>query len=76
MNTEQSNFNICFETLVLGDGSLDKKKIKRKEYIKQNIPLFFMSLPAMVVLIMFAYVPMFGLILGFKDYSYRMGRVG
>ena len=38
MKTEQSKFDIRFETLVLGDGSLDKKKIKRREYIKQNIP--------------------------------------
>lgn len=76
MKTEQSKFDIRFETLVLGDGSLDKKKIKRREYIKQNIPLFFMSLPAIFVLILFSYVPMFGLILGFKDYSYRKGIFG
>lgn len=51
-------------------------KIKRREYIKQNIPLVLMALPAIAVLIMFSYVPMFGLILAFKDYNYVDGIFG
>ena len=35
-----------------------------------------MSIPAFVFLIMFSYVPMFGLIIGFKDYTYRDGIFG
>lgn len=51
-------------------------KIKRREYIKQNIPLVIMALPAILVLIMFSYAPMFGLILAFKDYNYVDGMFG
>ncbi len=50
-----------------------KNKAKNREKIRQNIPLTGMALPAMLVLIAFSYVPMFGLILGFKDFSYRKG---
>lgn len=50
-----------------------RKQIRRKELIKKNIPLILMSLPALVVLIMFNYVPMFGLTLAFEDYNYADG---
>ncbi len=50
-----------------------RRKKKSSEYIKQNIPLTLMALPAMLALIAFSYVPMFGLILGFKDFTYRKG---
>lgn len=51
-------------------------KIRRKELIKKNIPLVLMSLPALIVLIMFYYMPMFGLTLAFKDYNYVDGIFG
>lgn len=48
-------------------------KLKRRALLKQNVPLILMSLPAFIFLIMFSYVPMFGLVLAFKDYTYRDG---
>ena len=48
----------------------------KKKLFKRNIPLILMSIPAFVFLIMFSYVPMFGLIIGFKDYTYRDGIFG
>lgn len=51
-------------------------KLKRKEYIKQNIPITLMALPAMLLLLAFYYLPMFGLVLSFKEYSFRQGVFG
>ena len=50
--------------------------LKRKEYIKQNIPITLMALPAMLLLFAFSYLPMFGLVLSFKEYSFRQGVFG
>lgn len=51
-------------------------KIKKKALIRKNVPLWLMSFPAFFFLVMFSYVPMFGLILAFKDYNYRDGIFG
>lgn len=55
---------------------MEKHKMNRRERIKRNIPLCLMAAPALILLIMFNYVPMFGLILSFKDFSYRKGILG
>lgn len=55
---------------------MKNKKLMSKESIKKNIPLIIMALPAMALLIIFTYIPMFGLFLGFKDYSYSQGMFG
>lgn len=52
------------------------KKARRRELVKKNIPLILMSIPALVVLIMFNYMPMFGLVLAFQDYNYVDGIFG
>ena len=53
---------------------------KTKQYkintIKQNIPLCLMASPALILMIMFSYMPLFGLILAFKDYTYQKGMFG
>lgn len=50
--------------------------MKRKHTFKQDLPLYLMALPGVLVLIAFAYVPMAGLILVFKDYNYKGGIFG
>lgn len=50
-----------------------RNKLQQTDRIKKNIPLFIMAAPALIFLIMFNYVPMYGIILAFKDYSYRDG---
>ena len=44
--------------------------------IKRNGPLFVMLLPAVLFIIVFAYLPMSGLVLAFKDYRYNLGVFG
>ncbi len=44
--------------------------------IKRNGPLFVMLLPAVIFIVVFAYLPMSGLVLAFKDYRYNLGVFG
>ena len=39
----------------------------------KNRSLLVMSLPAVILLILFHYVPMFGLVLAFKRYNFSLG---
>ena len=41
----------------------------QKRKIKSNISLYVLLFPSIILLIMFAYIPMFGLVIAFKDYS-------
>ena len=43
---------------------------------KSQIPLTLMTLPGVVLVVMFSYVPMFGLMLAFKDFNVRDGIFG
>lgn len=49
---------------------------KASKEFKKNKGLFFMSLPGLVFIIIFAYIPMVGLIIAFKDYTYDKGIFG
>lgn len=49
---------------------------KRKAKLKQNIEFIIMVLPAVVLTFIFSYIPMFGIILAFKDYKYSRGILG
>ena len=41
----------------------------QKRKIKCKIPLYVLLFPSIILLIMFAYIPMLGLVIAFKDYS-------
>ena len=41
----------------------------QKRRIKSNIPLYVLLFPSIILLIIFAYIPMLGLVIAFKDYS-------
>ncbi|ADQ07773.1 binding-protein-dependent transport systems inner membrane component [Caldicellulosiruptor hydrothermalis 108] len=41
--------------------------------LNKNFPLFLMALPGVVLLIAFSYLPLFGLIIAFKDVHYDLG---
>ena len=49
--------------------------VKRKKQAdrSQNFGLFLMALPMMIVVTIFSYIPMAGMIVAFKNYSYRDG---
>ena len=50
-----------------------QKKRNKRDIFRRNLPLCLMAAPAMIMLIMFQYVPIFGIVLAFKDFSYRRG---
>ncbi|MBQ2922762.1 MAG: sugar ABC transporter permease [Tyzzerella sp.] len=41
--------------------------------LKKDIPLILMALPALIILFLFNYVPMFGTVMAFKDFTPREG---
>ncbi|MDM5144120.1 putative multiple-sugar transport system permease YteP [Lactococcus lactis] len=47
-----------------------------KEKLKNNTSLYLLLAPATILLILFAYVPMYGLLMAFKDYSPALGVSG
>ena len=62
--------------------TLERTVKKKKKYSgvkdffiknRSQIPLLGMSLPAIILVFMFNYIPMFGIILAFKDFNVRDG---
>jgi len=50
------------------------KQFKKKTRIfKSNLELFIMTIPGIVLLVLFSYLPMYGLILAFKNYKFSDG---
>ena len=47
-----------------------------KSGMSQNLSLLLMASPMIILVFIFAYVPMFGLIVAFKDYNYSLGMLG
>ncbi len=48
---------------------------KLREF-KRNVPLFLMSLPGMLSILLFNYIPLFGIYMAFTNYSPRFGIFG
>lgn len=52
------------------------KNARRIRQLKNQAPLCLMALPVFILTIMFSYIPMFGLILAFKNFNVRDGIFG
>lgn len=50
--------------------------MKRRYLFRKNAMLTCMTLPAVLLLFVFSYIPMFGLVLAFKDYRFNKGFLG
>ena len=53
--------------------SVHKKNGIRSANRKDQTQLFLLALPAMIMIIVFKYLPMFGIIIAFKNYKYNLG---
>ena len=42
-------------------------------YFKKNLPLTLMALPGIILMILFKYLPLSGIVLAFKKYNIRKG---
>lgn len=60
---------IINKTVILNE-SKTSKKVKQ---LKKSGPLYVLLLPSMILLVCFTYLPMYGLIIAFKDYSPALG---
>lgn len=56
--------------------SRERKAALRKRYWQEFGPLWVLALPGLILLLMFAYIPMSGLVVVFKDYDFRLGIFG
>jgi len=57
-----------------------EKSIKRNksnfQVLKDNFELLLLTIPALILFLLFHYMPMFGIVLAFKDYRYDKGILG
>ena len=53
-----------------------KQKSMTRRFKREDIPLYLMALPGVVILILFSYLPMGGLVLAFKKYNVQKGIFG
>ena len=51
-------------------------KSKRKIHWKQYLPVYLLALPGLIYLVINNYMPMFGVIIAFKDLDFRKGILG
>lgn len=66
-----------------GQSIKEKKLIERKEntkrnikYIKENYQLYLLVAPAVILTLIFKYIPMYGVVIAFKDYNPMEGIIG
>lgn len=53
-----------------------RRRHRRTQVFRYNSSLFLLALPAVLFFFIFCYVPMFGLIIAFKEYRYDLGILG
>ena len=56
--------------------TIPKSKMKRKIKWKRFIPFYLMALPALIYIFINNYIPMFGIVIAFKDYKVSKGIFG
>ncbi len=56
--------------------AFEKQRSTRSILHKDNINLTIMLIPTVILLILFCYLPMFGIVIAFKDYRYNLGILG
>ncbi|MDX2138861.1 MAG: ABC transporter permease subunit [Chloroflexota bacterium] len=69
MNVAQENFR-------QNQTTLDKPKCSALDHVRQNSTLYLMAIPAVLSIIVFSYLPLFGLSIAFLDFSPFRGILG
>ncbi len=69
-------FNLEISKKITYPKSIKKLTSFRLDLLKDNLELVSMVIPAIICLILFNYLPMFGVVLAFKEYSYVDGIFG
>lgn len=63
-------------TIPLQAEKREKKRMKKLHYIRENYFLYLLIAPAIILTIVFKYIPMYGAIIAFKDFSTIKGILG
>lgn len=73
MKAVSEDFTTTTDTV--GDKEVSKEFLRRlrKKQLKKSIPLYILLAPSFILLILFAYYPMYGLIIAFKNYVPTLG---
>ena len=50
-----------------------KTSLAKKSFLRDDINLFLMAIPAITVVLVFSYLPMYGIVLAFKNYNVQKG---
>jgi putative aldouronate transport system permease protein len=53
-----------------------RARLGRGHSLRKNLSLLLMGLPGILQILIFAYLPMFGLVIAFKDYRFNLGIFG
>lgn len=56
--------------------NLTRRNPRKKHRVRTDVPYYMLLLPAIVITFFFCYLPMPGIILAFKDYSFKLGIYG
>jgi putative aldouronate transport system permease protein len=56
--------------------SRERRRHRRRLVFRYNTSLFLLTLPAVLFFFVFCYIPMFGVIVAFKEYRYNTGILG
>ena len=56
------------ETSINGPTSIKKRRINR-DLLKENIELYYIMLPVLVLIFIFCYIPMYGIVIAFQKYA-------
>ena len=64
------------ETKKQEPGTIRRRSSYNRSLRKDNRQLFSMCVPGIILLALFAYLPMFGLVLAFKNYKFNLGFFG
>ena len=57
-------------------GFKEKNQVKRLNYWRENYDLYVMLIPALAFYFIFRYIPIYGIVLAFKDYKFNLGIMG
>ena len=79
LGTNLLEANLLETTIRKSKGRTKKTKTKKKFSMgkfQEQSSLFMLCIPALLCFIIWNYVPMFGLIIAFKDYTYDAGILG
>nr|WP_225418938.1 ABC transporter permease subunit [Lacticaseibacillus jixianensis] len=50
-----------------------RRKARKRRDLKKSLPLYILLLPSAVLLLIFAYIPLYGLVMAFQNYSPALG---